>query len=320
MTRAQAEVELQRRLDALRAQTINPTTTATVNEVADAYLAHCENVRKLAFSTLGTYRSIIATQIRPHFGERRVVDLTAADVRRWIATASETKAPATIKKAVVFLGAILKFAVKNFGLERNVVLEIDQRHDLPKDRTDRNRLDYFEPEEIRQLVDVAASEQDGVIYLMAGMQGLRRSEILALRWRDIDFKQGQIRVERALVRGRMKSTKSEHTRYVPLAEPVRNALMSLRKRGTSTGPDDRVFVGDAGGDVDGGALRRRYLAALEEAGLRFIRFHDLRHTFGSLCARGGVDLVTLQAWMGHSELRTTRIYLHHKPQPTMPSA
>ena len=72
-----------------------------------------------------------------------------------------------------------------------------------------------------------------------------------------------------------------------------------------------VFAGEGGGYVDASALRRRYLKAQKAAGLRSLRFHDLRHTFGSL-AVSRASLVALQAWMGHADVKTTMRYLHHK--------
>ncbi|MGI8902591.1 MAG: tyrosine-type recombinase/integrase [Solirubrobacteraceae bacterium] len=65
--------------------------------------------------------------------------------------------------------------------------------------------------------------------------------------------------------------------------------------------------------LDGSALRRRYKRARDAAGLRALRWHDLRHTFGSLLVAGGVDLVSVKDAMGHSQLTTTSRYLHARP-------
>jgi integrase len=75
-----------------------------------------------------------------------------------------------------------------------------------------------------------------------------------------------------------------------------------------------VFPGDFGGHLDGSALRRRFVAAQERAGLRPIRFHDLRHTFGTLAVRGAESIVELQTWLGHAEVRTTMRYTHYREQ------
>jgi integrase len=76
----------------------------------------------------------------------------------------------------------------------------------------------------------------------------------------------------------------------------------------AVGDDDLVFVGDPGGYVDGWALRRRYIATLDRAGLRRLRFHDLRHTFGTrMIAKA--DILRVKDWMGHADVQTTVRYL-----------
>jgi integrase len=100
---------------------------------------------------------------------------------------------------------------------------------------------------------------------------------------------------------------------VPLAPEVARVLKKLAKRGRFTGEDDLVFAGEAGGHVDGSALRRRYKSALRRAKLRPLRFHDLRHTFGTrMIAKA--DIRRVQEWMGHADIQTTMRYLHYAPR------
>ena len=95
-----------------------------------------------------------------------------------------------------------------------------------------------------------------------------------------------------------------------MVREVAEALARLGQRGYLLDREDPVFPGD-GGWLDGSALRRRFVAACERAELRVLRFHDLRHTFGSN-AINRASLVQVQAWMGHVDSRTTMRYLHHK--------
>jgi integrase len=92
---------------------------------------------------------------------------------------------------------------------------------------------------------------------------------------------------------------------------VAAALARLSNRPLATGANDLVFPGELGGHLDGSALRRRFVDARQRAGLRPIRFHDLRHTFGSL-AINRASIVQVQHWMGHADVDTTMRYLHHK--------
>jgi integrase len=130
-------------------------------------------------------------------------------------------------------------------------------------------------------VRAAASEQDAAIYLTAAFTGLRRGELLALRWRDVDFAGDTIRVRASYAGGALTTPKSGKVRSVPMAPEVASALAKLGHRGHSTDDDDLVFIGEFAGYLDGSALRRRYDIAVKAAGLRPLRFHDLRHTFGT---------------------------------------
>jgi integrase len=153
-----------------------------------------------------------------------------------------------------------------------------------------------------------AGERDGAIFLTAAFTGLRRGELVALRWRDVDFAGEAIRVRASYTYGTLTAPKSGKVRTVPMVPEVARALARLAP---NPGEDELVFPGERGEYLDGSALRRRYEDALERASLRRIRFHDLRHTFGSL-AINRASIVEVQEWMGHADVATTRRYLHYK--------
>ncbi len=96
-------------------------------------------------------------------------------------------------------------------------------------------------------------------------------------------------------------------------EEAAQALARLGTRKRWSGPDNLVFAGGGGGYLDSSAPRRRFKRSRDAAGLRPLRFHDLRHTFGSVAIRT-VDPRKLQEWMGHSDFSTTQIYMHYKPR------
>jgi len=116
-------------------------------------------------------------------------------------------------------------------------------------------------------------------------------------------------VERALSATVEGTTKSRRARFVPLGEQALAALDRLSQRANFTGDDDYVFAGVAGDRLDPSAIRRRYLAARDAAGLPRLRFHDLRHTAGTLLTRV-LDPVTVRDVLGHADLKTTERYLH----------
>jgi integrase len=91
------------------------------------------------------------------------------------------------------------------------------------------------------------------------------------------------------------------------------ALDRVGRRSEFTGPDDYVFASRLGRRLDPSALRRRFERARDAAGLEPLKFHWLRHTYGSLLVAGGVDLPSVKAAMGHSRITTTERYLHARP-------
>jgi integrase len=200
-------------------------------------------------------------------------------------------------------------ARKAYDLPRNPVADVDRI----RVSFDAARFDFYSPEEVYALARAAASEQDAALFLTAAFAGLRRGELVALRWRDVDFAKRSIRIEGSFSHGAVTTTKGGRARAVPLVAEVAQALARLGQRGYATGPDDPVFPGDVSGHLDASALRRRFVVARDTAGLRPLRFHDLRHTFGSL-AISRASIVQVQAWMGHADAKTTMRYLHHKSQ------
>jgi integrase len=224
-----------------------------------------------------------------------------------LTTISETGAtPRTVNKyrAVVF--AVFRHGCKpsTFELPSNPVGDADRRR-----QPQPGALDYYTPEEV-EAVARALEPQDGDLVRLAAYAGLRLGELLALRWRDVDFVGQALTVGRALSAGVEGPTKSGRVRRVPLADQAAAALDRLSRRDHFTARDELVFVNPLGRSLDGSALRRRFRAAQTRAGVRRLRLHDLRHSFGSRLAASGVDLVTIQAAMGHSAITTTSRYLH----------
>ncbi len=161
--------------------------------------------------------------------------------------------------------------------------------------------------------ELLEDHRDAEAVRVAAYAGLRLGELVALRWRDIDFPGSALTISRAISAGIEGPTKSGEVRRVPMANQTTDALLRLRDRQDFTDPDDYVFCNSWGRPLDGSALRRRYKRARDAAGLRPLRWHDLRHTFGSLLIAGGVDLVSVKDALGHSQLSTTSRYLHARP-------
>ncbi len=320
----------------------------TFREVAHAYIRWLEDVRGAKPSTLVGHRSVLAEQGTPYrrsggttlghvmaaLGNRPAAKITTREIEEVLTTISETGAsPRTVNKHRNVIAAVFSYGCKpsTYALPGNPAKDADRRREPHP-----GALVFYSPEEIeaiaRALADGrhrdrlapsvselerealrAEDRQDAGIVRVAAYAGLRQGELLALRWRDVDFAGSALTIARAMSAGVESSTKSGRVRRVPLADQAAAALDRMSRREHFTTPDDLVFCNVLGRPLDDSALRRRYRRAQTAAGVQPLRFHDLRHTFGSLLAMRGVDVVTIQKAMGHSTLATTSRYLHARP-------
>ncbi|MDQ6750389.1 MAG: site-specific integrase [Actinomycetota bacterium] len=279
-------------------------TGATLADAAAEWLRYVEHDRVCKPSTLTDYRHT-ADRIVRDLGSHQLEAVTPEIIERWRATL--TVSNRTVAKYLVILHGIFRRAVKVWGLPRNPLTAVER----PRFRVS-DDLEAFSPEEVWALVRAASSEQDAALYLMAAFTGLRMGELLALEWRDIDYAGEVVRVRRSYnVHGGVGSPKSGKVRSVPLVPDVAQRLAVLASREDFTTPEDLVFPGALGRHQDASSIRVRYRAVLQRAELRQLRFHDLRHTFGTLAVRRA-EVPAVQAWMGHSDIQTTMRYVHHR--------
>ncbi len=288
-------------------------TGATFADAAAEWLRYVEHDRDVKPSTMVDYRSV-AAQLIEAFGSLRLEELTPGRIEQWRAGLNNGRerqlTNRTRNKMLTVLGGIMERARKVYALPSNPARDVEKL----RERYDATRFMFYSPEEVHALVRAAGSQQDGALFLTAAFTGLRRGELVALRWRDVDFERSSIRVSGSYANGRLTTPKSGRGRVVPMVPEVAAVLAQIGKRPDFVADDDLVFPGELGQYLDGSALRRRFMSACARAGLRPIRFHDLRHTFGTLAVRGAESIVELQNWLGHAEVRTTMRYTHYREQ------
>ena len=304
-----AEAQLQAILtDARRGVVEQVRTGVTFDVVAEDWLAWGVRDRDWKPSKNSENRSAVNAHLNPAFGGRRIEKITPEEIEQWRDELVDERGLSrrTANKLLIHLGAIFARAITTHGLLKNPA------KDVPKLRVryDPNAYDFFSPDEVEALGAAASSEQDRAVFLTAAFTGLRRGELVALRWGDVDFNTEALHVYASYSLGTLTAPKSGLTRTVPLAEQVRDLLNKHRER-VPHARADLVFRGERGEYVDGSALTRRYRKALKAADLRPLRFHDLRHTFGSI-AINQATIVQVQAWMGHADVQTTMKYMHHR--------
>lgn len=321
----------------------------TFRELAAEYLGWLEDVKGAKPSTLRDHRLLLAEpgtayrrgngvsrgMMMAALGKRPAREVTTREVEDLLRTVASTGVtPRTVNKVRQLACAIFNYGMRpsTYDLPSNPAQHADRRRE-----PERSPLAFYSPDKIEALARSLASGahrdssrpalsedeieargredvQDAELVRVAGYAGLRRGELVALRWRDVDFVGRKITVRRALSGDtELRSTKSRRAREVPLADQAAAALDRLSRRGEFVGPDDYVFANRLGRRLDPSALRRRFERARDAAGLEPLRFHDLRHTYGSLLVAGGIDLASVKAAMGHSRITTTERYLHARP-------
>jgi integrase len=268
--------------------------------------------------TLEDYESYLRVHLVPFFGARALDEVEPALVEDFIAAKREQGlATKSVRNYLGFLQAIFALGIRRGWCLSNPVLAIDK----PRDRREPEirHLSVAELEAVLAATpDDLLGQTERALYLTAAMTGLRRGELLALRWQDVDHEAGVIRVRRTYTRGQFGTPKSRRSnRAVPLADRVAGALREQFERSRFRDEADLVFCHPTGGGVlDPSKVRKRFQAAARRAGLRPVRFHDLRHTFGTRMATAGAPLRAIQDWMGHSDQRTTLIYAAYAPDLT----
>jgi integrase len=321
----------------------------TFRVLATEWLGHLEHERGVKPSTLRDYRYILAEPEAPHrrgegkspglvmaaFGDLPASRITTRQVSAFLHQLDESGvSPRTVNKHRQLLSAIFNYArrAETHGLATNPVEATTKRREPPP-----AVLDFYEPEEIEALARAAADgehrgeqpahltseeiawraredAQDAELFRLAAYTGLRLGELLALRWEDIDLDRRRMIVHRSVSAGVEGPTKSWQARFIPLADPASEALERLQARGDYTSREDYVFCSRLGRRLDPSAVRRRFKAARDAAGLRPLRFHALRHAAGSLIARHA-DARFVQEFLGHSRITTTERYMHAKARP-----
>jgi integrase len=259
---------------------------------------------------------MLVRHLEPFFGTKSVERIKAEQVSGYLVSKRrEGLASKTITNHLVFLHGLCAFAVKRGWMAANPVDAVDRPKTISSD-PDIRYLTLAEVDALLTAVPAGRFAQlDSAIYLTAAMSGLRQGELLGLRWVDVDLRSGRLRVRRTFTRGRFGTPKSRRSsRSVPITERVAQALERHFQASAFQDDEDLVFCNPhTGHPLDASRLRKRFKKTLDRAGVRAVRFHDLRHTFGTHCAAAGVPLRTLQEWMGHRDVKTTQVYADYAP-------
>ena len=248
---------------------------------------------------------ILRLHLIPFFGNQDIRSLRALDLERFKASKQLDVSPKTVNNMIICLKKLMNSLVEWEMLEKNPFGRVR------KLRAMEFEWDFLTREESDALLQ-ASDPRWRPFFAAAVWTGLRLGELLALRWDDINWRNDKLFVRRAIHRGIVGTPKSGKPREVPMNSKLALMLRELKLKSTC----ELVFASENNTFLDPSNIKRPYSKALRDAGLRSLRFHDLRHSFASQLVSAGVTLKVVQELLGHQSIQMTLRYAHLAPGVT----
>lgn len=281
----------------------------------------------IAITTYASYSGLLRNPIEPWFRKRKILlkELTASNIQDFYTEQLKRVKPNTVIHYHAVIHRALKYAVKTDLILMN-----------PADKVDRPRKNtfvasFYSQDEFTALFSAVEGTLIEVPVKLSAFYGLRRSEVMGLKWDAIDFDRNTITIQHTVTGCSIDgtytivaadSTKTRSSRRtLPLVKPVRNMLLKLREQqekdkqycGKSWCKDYEGYIclNAMGERIKPAYLSNCFSRLLKEHNLRHIRFHDLRHSCATLLLANHITLKQIQEWLGHSDFSTTaNIYAH----------
>lgn len=230
----------------------------------------------------------------------------------------------TIKKYHANIRKALKDAIILELIDNNPADHIEHK------KVEQYIAEHYNAEELKQLFEIAKGELIEPIILVTAYYGLRKEETLGIKWDAIDFENKTITIKHTVTNGvvngkrvvvkknRTKGTSSYRT--LPLMEDIEKLLLKEKVKqeenkkifgNTYKNKENYIFTDDEGNLIKPDRVNRRFKKLLEDSNLKYIRFHDLRHSCATLLLSLGHTLEEIQIWLGHSTIKTTEIYANN---------
>ena len=278
-------------------------------------------------NTAAGYSSMIQNPIAPYFQQRGITlgGLQAVDIQMFYTSQLKRVSANTVIHYHAIIHRALKYAVKTD------LIDVNPADKVERPRKDRFTASFYDGNEVNRLFQAARGTPLELPVMLAAFYGLRRSEVVGLKWDAIDFKNKTIAIRHTVTvcaeKGRRIEVAADTTktassrRTLPLVPAFQTKLAALKEQqeknrilcGRSYCTD---YLGYVLVDAMGNRLKLSYISTafpvlLKRNGLRPIRFHDLRHSCASLLLKNGVPMKQIQEWLGHSDFSTTaNIYAH----------
>ena len=282
----------------------------TLKAYAEAWLEHIQHTRKP--STAEDYGKRLTQDIYPVLGSLDLHDITRERVKAVaLAGFRKQQAPKTVQNTLRVLSSLLSHAKEDGLIQENTALRPGRI--LPK-ISKRREVNPLTRDELATVLTVAKEKAPRFypLFLCAARTGLRQGELLALQWDALNLAGRFLEVSRSFTHGAMTTPKSGDSRRVDMSRELAATLETLqidRQLETITREWKEtpawVFCDEHGHMLHHNVVRKVFHALLKAAGVRQVRFHDLRHTFASLLLQQGESPVYVKEQMGHSSIQVT---------------
>lgn len=282
---------------------------------------------RIKIATYSSYESMVKSSIEPHFRKKGYTlrGLEARHIQQFYTEKLKTVKPNSVIHYHAVIHQALKYALKTDLVTQNVAMKVDR----PK-KNDFQPV-FLDAAELQKLFEIIKGTKLELPVLVAAFYGLRRGEVVGLKWDAIDFERGYITIKRTVTSVQLNgktqiieqdSAKTKSSmRTLPLVGSFREYFLQVKEAQELNKKvcgncynyeyDGFVFVDEMGERMKPGYLTSYFPKFIQRHGMRKMRFHDLRHSCASLLLANGVPLKQIQEWLGHSDFSTTaNIYAH----------
>jgi len=281
------------RLDIARGFTKAVIEDVSFSKFADEFLELYSKPNKRSWAR----DELSLNSLKSYFKNETLRSISAEKIEGFKAVRRTAVSPATTNRELACLKTLLNLAVQWGRLAENPAAKVKKFREPP------GRERILNPDEVRRLLDVASPELRPVLIAAIGT-GMRRGEILALKWTDLDFTRGIISI---------RTSKSGKSRQVPMSGTVAAVLGGVPRRGEFVfhNPETGTHIKDVKTGFHAACARaRKNPDDKKDPGIVGFRFHDLRHTFASRALELGADIMSVSRILGHSSIIMTAKYLH----------
>jgi len=275
-------------------------------DVVDEYIKWYEKRRKS--SSVHRLKKECRLYIKPFFKDKHIQDIKKRDVMKFHDFLLDKLAITTAKNVHSYLSAIFNYAVKMEYTNVNVARDVGNIQ-----ASDNKSFNYWTLEEFKKFLKVVDEFRDYTLYMTLFYSGARIGELLALTWKDIDFKNNTIDINESLQNGKVTTPKTESSIRI-LKMPI-HTMNLLRQLKLQRSPKDDYFVfGEFYTPYPYSSVGRRFRLYLDKTKVKKIRIHDFRHSHASYLINNGYDIMIVSKRLGHSKISITYdIYAHLYP-------